>query len=140
VTIQYRGPRLKGSVVGSASDAKQFLDKVLRGNAREQFIALYLDGSHRIVSYSVVAIGTASSCQVHPREVFQPAIMSGACAVIVAHNHPSGQLEPSQEDRAITRRLIDCGALVGIRVLDHVVFSDQGHMSFADMGWMSGGS
>jgi DNA repair protein RadC len=136
ITVQYRGPRLRPPQIRDALDAKRFLDKVLKDNAREHFFALYLDASHRTVSYSVVSSGTANSCQVHPREVFQPAILTGACAIIIAHNHPSGELHPSEEDRNVTRRLTDCGALFGIKVLDHIIFSDRGHVSFVELGLM----
>ena len=89
-------------------------------------MALYLDGRHRPIAHQVVSIGTASASLVHPREVFQPAILVGACAVIVAHNHPSGDPTPSAEDREITRRLAQAGALLGVSLLDSVVFTRTG--------------
>jgi DNA repair protein RadC len=70
---------------------------------REHLIALYLCGGNRIVSYAVVSTGTATATLVHPREVFQPAVLLGSCGVIVGHNHPSGELKPSPEDVQVTR-------------------------------------
>jgi DNA repair protein RadC len=102
----------------------QFLRRVVRDDAREHFVALYLDG--RPIAHQVVSIGTASASLVHPREVFQPAILVSACAVIVGHNHPSGDPTPSREDREITQRLAQAGALLGVSLLDSVVFTRKG--------------
>ena len=137
ITAQYSGPRLTAPVIREALDATRFLAKVVKDNAREHFFALYLDGAHRVASYSVVSTGSANKCQVHPREVFQPAILSGACAIIIAHNHPSGDAEPSSADREITRHLIECGKLLCIPVLDHIVFCEHGHVAFSERGWMT---
>jgi DNA repair protein RadC len=79
--------------------------QVVTDDAREHFVAIYLDGRHRAIGHQVVSVGTATASLVHPREVFQPAILAGACAVIVGHNHPSGDPSPSPEDRAVTLRL-----------------------------------
>ena len=85
---------------------------------------MYFDGSHCVVSYSIITIGIANQSLVHPREVFQRAILIGATAVVVAHNHPSGSLVPSQEDISVTNRLKEAGTLLGIQLLDHVIVSD----------------
>lgn len=104
----------------------EFPRRVVRDDAREHFVELYLDGRHRPIAHQVVSIGTASASLVHPREVFQPAILVGACAVIVAHNHPSGDPTPSREDREITQRLSQAGALLGVSLLDSVAFTRKG--------------
>ncbi|MFN9292342.1 MAG: JAB domain-containing protein, partial [Planctomyces sp.] len=78
--------------------AAAFIRSILSDNSREHFVALYLDGAHRIACYSIVSIGTANSCPVHPRKVLQRAILCGAVSLLVAHNHPSGVLTPSRED------------------------------------------
>ena len=88
---------------------------------KEHFRALYLDARRRLVKTETVSIGTLTSSLVHPREVFQPAVAHSAAAVVVAHNHPSGDPEPSPEDLALTRRLRQAGEILGIEVLDHVV-------------------
>jgi DNA repair protein RadC len=136
VRVNYCGPRRKGPHIQKAVDVKPLLVSLLKDNAREHFIAIYLDGAHRVASYSVVSIGTARHTVVHPREIFQPAILSGACAVIIAHNHPSGDLEPSTEDRWLTEQIVDAGKLLGIPVLDHVIFSEHEIISAAQQGWL----
>lgn len=93
----------------------------VRGEQQESFHALFLDPRHRLKGRQIVSLGTLTSSLVHPREVFAPALRLGAAALIVAHNHPSGDPEPSSEDRAVTRRLLEVGRLVGVPLLDHVV-------------------
>ncbi len=97
---------------------------------REAFVVLLLDGKHRLLGLHVASIGTASSAPVHPREVFRPAVVLGASAVIVAHNHPSGDPMPSIDDRNVTERLRKAGEVLGITVLDHVVIGDGACFSF----------
>ncbi len=81
-----------------------------------------------------MSVGSLDSAVVHPREVFKPAILSNAAALIFGHNHPSGDPAPSSEDRAMTARLVECGKLLGIQVLDHIIVGDGRHYSFADDG------
>lgn len=102
------------------------------GRPQEQFLAAILNGAHEVLSINVVSVGTVSRTLVHPREVFADAIASRASAVIVAHNHPSGNLNPSQEDLEITARLKKAGDLLGIRLLDHLVFSEEGYVSLLE--------
>ena len=85
---------------------------------------MYFDASHCVVAYSIITIGIANQTLIHPREVFQRAILIGATALVVAHNHPSGSVEPSQEDISVTNRLKEAGTLLGIQLLDHVIVSD----------------
>ena len=106
-----------------------FVRSALTDNSREHFIALYLDGANQVVSYSIISIGTATSSIVHPREVFQRAILVGAVSVIVAHNHPSGNLTPSAEDHKVTNRLKDAGEIIGIKLLDLLIVSHVAHRS-----------
>lgn len=107
------------------------------GKQQEHFIVLLLDGAHQIKNVKVVSVGLANRTLVHPREVFAPAIEERAVAVILAHNHPSGNLEPSEDDIAITTRLWKAGMLLGIEVLDHIIFSDIRYISLKDYGLMS---
>jgi DNA repair protein RadC len=104
----------------------------MRGLARETFHALLLDGKHRLQRRHRVSEGTLTSSLVHPREVFGPAIREGAAALIVVHNHPSGDPEPSAEDLSVTRRLIEAGALLGVPLLDHVVVTDERYVSIRE--------
>lgn len=139
IVLSYKHKR--GAVypkIRAASDVAKLLPKLLTTPTKEHFIALYLDGEHKIVSHSIVSIGTVSQALVHPREVFQPAIAAGACSVIVAHNHPSGSLEPSQQDRNVTKALKSAAEVLSVKLLDHVIFNDCGeHYSFADSGMLN---
>jgi DNA repair protein RadC len=104
----------------------------MRGLAQETFHVLLLDGKHRLRRRERVSAGTLTSSLVHPREVFGPALREAAAALVVAHNHPSGDPEPSSEDLAVTRRLIEAGRLVGVPLLDHVVVAEQGYVSIRE--------
>jgi len=110
-------------------DVANFVRSILTDNSREHFVALYLDGAHQVTSYSIVSIGTANASMVHPREVFQRAILAGAVSIIIAHNHPSGVLTPSDEDHKVTQRLKDAGDILGIKLLDHIIISDHSQKS-----------
>jgi len=99
---------------------------------KEHFIAFYLDTQNRLIERQIISIGTLNASLVHPREVFEPAVVLHAASIIVAHNHPSGEIEPSDDDLAITRRLEEAGRILGIELSDHVVFSSSGFISFKD--------
>lgn len=115
-----------GMRVGSARLVADLLGPVLANEAQEVFAVLLLDGRHKAMGYVEVSRGTMTSSLVHPREVFGPALRMGAVALVLAHNHPSGDAEPSTEDRNVTRRLAEAGALLGVPVLDHVVVATGG--------------
>jgi DNA repair protein RadC len=99
---------------------------------QEHFIRISLNGAHEVISIGVVSIGLVNRTIVHPREVFADPIRERSTAVIVAHNHPSGNLQPSREDREITVRLKEAGAILGISLLDHLIFSSGGFYSFLE--------
>ncbi len=99
---------------------------------QEQFIVLTLNSAHEVISAKIVSLGLLNKTIVHPREVFVKAIKDSAAAVIISHNHPSGQLEASEEDKQITKRLVDAGDLIGIPVLDHLIITKKGYLSFKD--------
>lgn len=101
---------------------------------REAFLVLLLDHKNRCVGVTVVSIGSLSASLVHPREVFKAAILANAAAIIVLHNHPSGDPTPSREDRDITSRLKRCGETLGIPLLDHVIVAMDGYRSLAELG------
>ncbi len=105
-----------------------------RGATREHFVAFYLNARHQLIARELVSVGSLSASLVHPREVFAPALERRAAAVIVAHNHPSGDPDPSPEDLAITRRLVDAGSLLGIELVDHVVVAAKGFVSLKNRG------
>ena len=99
----------------------------LRDKKQEYFVCLTLDGANRLIAKRVISIGTLTSSLVHPREVFAEAITDRAASIIVAHNHPSGNLEPSQADRDVTERLREAGELLGISLLDHIIITKDSH-------------
>lgn len=101
---------------------------------QERFICCSLNGAHELIAMRVVSIGLVNRTVVHPREVYADPITDRACAVIVAHNHPSGRLDPSPEDREITKRLKEAADTLGIALLDHIVFSSEGYFSFVEHG------
>lgn len=96
---------------------------------REHFVGFYLNARHQLLARVLVSVGSLSASIVHPREVFTPAVAGSAAGVIVAHNHPSGDPEPSPEDLAVTRRLREAGELLGIELLDHLVVAERGYVS-----------
>lgn len=125
--------------VREARDVAEFMAPLVAQLDREVFHVLFLNGRNTVVGLHVVSVGSLTAALVHPREVFKAAILANAAAVILVHNHPSGQAEPSAEDRALTRRLSEVGDLVGIRVLDHIVVGDGGTFcSLADEGLLGG--
>jgi len=102
--------------------------------AQEYFLTITLDGASHIIQTRTVFIGTLNQSLVHPREVFADAITDRAAGIIIAHNHPSGTLEPSRADMQITQRLKEVAKLVGIELLDHVILTKEGYYSFSDEG------
>ncbi|MCX5785393.1 MAG: DNA repair protein RadC [Elusimicrobia bacterium] len=106
----------------------------IRDQKKEHFVVFYLDTRNQEIKREIISIGCLNANLVHPREVFEPAVKNLAASVIVAHNHPSGNLEPSQEDLDLTKRLAGAGKLLGIELLDHVIVSKDGFSSFKEKG------
>lgn len=102
----------------------------------EVFVALFLDSRHRLLACESMFFGTVDGAEVHPRVVVKRALQLNACALIVGHNHPSGNIEPSAADRAVTARLKQALMLVDVRLLDHFVVSGDKHTSLASRGWV----
>lgn len=126
-----------GASIRSASDVFAHYYPQLRTLAHERFLILVLDGRHRILKEVTVSQGTLTASLVHPREVFRAALRETAAAIILVHNHPSGDPSPSAEDREITLRLVSAGEILGIKVLDHLVIGEQGFVSFLEAGLMA---
>jgi len=121
--------------IRSAEGAAATLAAYLAEEDREHFVVLLLNSKNRLIGINTVSIGSLTSSLAHPREVFKPAILANAAAIIVAHNHPGGEPTPSQEDVEITKRLYAAAELLGIRLLDHIVLGDNGRWySFQDDG------
>lgn len=146
-TEPYRAPRYRVTLVcetqgtGTAvpirdsMTAVQLFRPCFEGLDREHFLVCGLDAKHRVIGINVVSVGALTLSIVHPREVFKPLIVMNAAAWLCAHNHPSGDPMPSQEDRLLTKRLREAGELLGITLLDHLILGEERHYSFADDGW-----
>jgi DNA repair protein RadC len=104
----------------------------LRRLRREHFIGLYLNTRNRLLIRETISIGSLNASIVHPREVFEPALRQGAASLIVVHNHPSGETDPSEDDLAITRRLSEAGEILGVPLLDHVIVGGNGYTSLKE--------
>jgi DNA repair protein RadC len=119
----------------AAAQAAPVLSQYIGETDREVFAVALLTVRHRVIGLHTVSVGCLTSSLVHPREVFKPAILAGSAALVLAHNHPSGDPEPSAEDFALTRRLAAAGVLLGIEVLDHLVLGEGGRfVSLRDRG------
>jgi DNA repair protein RadC len=121
--------------ITSAADVHRELTAYVN-KKQEHFIVMTLDGANHIIEKRVVFVGTLNQSLVHPREVFADAICDRAASLIIAHNHPSGQLFPSDADKRITRRLKEVADMVGIELLDHVILSRAGYYSFEEEGML----
>ena len=124
----------RGDMIRSAKDVFPIFAGAAKDAKKEGFYAVTLDQKHRVIDLHRISEGTLSMTPVHPREAFNPAVRDSAAAVIFVHNHPSGNPEPSEDDRLLTERLAESGNLLGIRVLDHVVIGDGAFVSLRDRG------
>lgn len=113
-------------------DAAEFLMPRLRYAAKEQFVVVLLNGRNKVIGTELVSEGSLSNSIVHPREVFAPALLKHAAAIMVAHNHPSGDPKPSNEDRDITSMLVRSGKVLGVPLLDHLIIGDGTYYSFLE--------
>jgi len=120
--------------LGSPRDVASYLLPTYGARPVEQFGIVLLDTKHRVLKTSLLTVGTLDASLVHPREVFREAAGGGAAAIVLFHNHPSGDPTPSGEDAALTARLVEAGLLMGIEVVDHLVLADARYCSFKEMG------
>jgi DNA repair protein RadC len=119
--------------VRCSTDAARLLWEYLDGVDREHFVVFLLDQKNHVIGINTVSVGSLTASIVHPREVFKGAILANAATIVCGHNHPSGDIVPSQEDRLITTRLVSAGKLLGINVVDHIIIGSAGkYFSFAD--------
>jgi DNA repair protein RadC len=121
--------------IRSSAGAARLLATYLADVDREHFVVLMLDQKNRCLGIHTVSMGSLTASIAHPREVFKAAILANAATILCGHNHPSGDTQPSREDRAITHRLAEAGKLLGITVVDHIIIGSAGrYFSFADEG------
>lgn len=144
--VRYTRKRLPGSwsVVAdgekivrlpTTADVRDTFGPMLANKTKEEFWGVFVDAKNKVIGALQVSVGILTASLVHPREIFGPALQVGAGGIILVHNHPSGDPEPSPEDHEVTRRLVAVGELVGIRILDHVIVADGGaYSSFKERG------
>jgi len=105
---------------------------LFHNDVKEKFVVFWLNSQNRVIGFEVVTEGTLDSSVVHPREVFRGAIVATCRNIIIAHNHPSGNPEPSNEDISITKKLVESGKIIEINVFDHIIFTNSGYTSFVE--------
>ena len=130
VTVQLVSEKLPEYKITDVIDAKEIASNYLRKYDRECFITLLLGGTNKVMAINEVAVGTLTNALVHPREVFKAAILANASGIILAHNHPSGEVAPSKDDIYLTERLREAGKIIGIEVLDHLIVGEYDCYSF----------
>jgi DNA repair protein RadC len=127
-----------GDAIQGPADVYRHFHARLRDTPHERFLVLLLDGRHRVLREVTASQGTLTASLVHPREVFRPALREAAAAVILVHNHPSGDPTPSREDHEVTERLVEVGEILGVPVLDHVIVAERGYVSLRQDGELRG--
>ena len=128
---------IKDKINISCSNDIVKMTEELKNKKQEYFLTFTLDGAHNLIQKRTVFIGTLNQNLVHPREIFADAITDRAAGIILVHNHPSGNTEPSKEDISITNRLIEVGKLMGINVVEHIIVSKDGYFSFNEKGMIN---
>jgi DNA repair protein RadC len=118
--------------ITTPDDLHQYLEP-MRYLSEEHFVALHLDAKHQITGYHVVSHGTVSASLVHPREVFKAALLNNAYTMVIAHNHPAGSTEPSEDDLATTRQLVGAGNLLAVKILDHLIVTYKQTISLREL-------
>lgn len=134
-TTREPGAAFEAEPIRDAEDAFHYFASI-QAMAQEVFVVMSLNGANKPIKTRWITVGLLDSNQVHPREVFADSLMDRAASVVFAHNHPSGTLEPSAEDLALTKRLQKAGELLGIKVLDHLIVAPTGFISMKQSGKM----
>lgn len=123
-------------VIRSPEDGANYVMNDMRFLTQEHFVALYLNTKNQVIHRQTIFIGSLNASIVHPREVFKEAFRRAAASIICLHNHPSGDPSPSREDIEVTRRLAECGKMLGIEILDHLIIGDKKYVSMKEKGYM----
>jgi len=127
-------PQISDTRIKVTSPLDLFLQfkNLFKDEVKELFTVFWLNSANKVIGFETISIGNLNSSIVHPREVFRGAIVSSCASIILAHNHPSGNPEPSDEDISITKKLVESGKLLDIPVFDHIIFADDGYTSFIE--------
>ncbi|MCX6137512.1 MAG: hypothetical protein NTV54_08475 [Ignavibacteriales bacterium] len=120
--------------IRTPSDLHDNYHSLFDNQVRERFMVFWLNSANKVVGFEIITEGLLNSSLAHPREVFRGAIIATAASIIVAHNHPSGNAEPSGEDVAMTKQIVEAGKIIGINVHDHIIFAGNTFTSFAERG------
>ncbi|MFC4022640.1 DNA repair protein RadC [Oceanobacillus longus] len=123
-------------VIKSPDDGADYIMEEMRNLTQEHFVVLFLNTKNQIIHRQTIFIGSLNASIVHPREVYREAVKRSAASIIVAHNHPSGDPAPSQEDIHVTRRLVESGKMIGIELLDHLIIGDRKFVSLKEKGYL----
>ncbi len=132
-------PELKASRNVQITDPEMLFSRyksLFENQVRERFVVFWLSTANKVTGFEVISEGNLNSSIVHPREVFRGAIVATAASIILGHNHPSDNSQPSNEDKHITRQLVESGKIIGIPVHDHLIFTNTGYYSFAEHGML----
>ncbi len=130
-------PELKGKqsvTIRSPKDLHQHYHSLFDNQVRERFVSFWLNSANKVIGFEVVTEGLLNTSLTHPREIFRGAIVATAASIIIAHNHPSGNSEPSEEDVRVTRQIVEAGKIIGIPVHDHIIFTNDTYSSLAESG------
>ncbi|MEA2088409.1 MAG: DNA repair protein RadC, partial [Patescibacteria group bacterium] len=106
--------------------------KDIRNNKKEHFVIFFLDARNQEIKREIISVGLLNASLVHPREVFEPAVRYLTAQIIIAHNHPSGNTEPSEDDLETTKRLVEAGKILGIEIIDHIIVTKNNYLSFSE--------
>jgi DNA repair protein RadC len=138
VSDRYLAKKVLGkNAISNSRELFNYLNAAIRDKTRECFLAIFLDSKNRVIAMETLSEGTLTASSVYPREVIRAALQHHAAALIFAHNHPSGEPQPSAEDMAVTRQLVFAARIMGITVHEHLIIGDNRYFSFADQGHLS---
>jgi DNA repair protein RadC len=130
--IQQQSKWFSDKQITSPADVAEIFIPILKDELKENFILVCLNSANKIIKYEIISVGNLNSSVVHPREVFKPAIENSSANVILIHNHPSGNPSPSNEDIAITKKLVETGKILDIPVFDHIIIANNNYTSFVE--------
>ena len=133
-SIELDFPAKQSIIIRSPSDVFENYQSLFKDQVRERFVVFWLSSANKVIGFEIISEGILNSSLTHPREVFRGSIVATAASIILAHNHPSGSLEPSQEDISITKQLVEAGKICGIPVHDHIIFAGDSYTSLAERG------
>ena len=123
-------------IIRSPEDAANYVMNDMRFLSQEHFVCIYLSTKNQVIHQQTIFIGSLNASIVHPREVFKEAFRRSAASIICIHNHPSGDPGPSREDIEVTKRLVECGKIIGIEILDHLIIGDKKFVSLKEKGYL----